>query len=181
MCFEINDDSIIRNYSRLNEWGMETNKTIMYLEILTSTQALMTQVRWLNIYFGFAGTSYWWLVTLVVAFGFLPQNFGRYVGSVVGIPCSGGDTQTLPHAKKFGLTFSGDAKTLGVSACAWAWGLMPSLRPDHEYLRPSHLVEISLPNFWLIWWFKRAVMFISSSVLSETSSALVKCDIMCKA
>ena len=99
---------------------METNKTIMYLEILTSTQALMTQVRWLNIYFGFAGTSYWWLVTLVVAFGFLPQNFGRYVGSVVGIPCSGGDTQTLPHAKEFGLTFSGDAKTLGVSACAWA-------------------------------------------------------------
>ena len=55
---------------------METNKTIMYLEILTSTQALMTQVRWLNIYFGFAGTSYWWFVTLVVAFGFLPQNLG---------------------------------------------------------------------------------------------------------
>ena len=55
----------------------------------------------------------WWLVrvTLVVAFGFLPQNFGRWqgptmvlrhsmnTGSVVGIPWGGGDTRTLPHAK----------------------------------------------------------------------------------
>ena len=78
-----------------------------------------------------------WYKLLVVrhlsgCFWLFAPKFGRYVGSVVGIPCSGGDTQTLPHAKEFGLTISGDAKTLGVSACAWAWGLMPSLRPDHE-------------------------------------------------
>ena len=48
--------------------------------------------------------------SLVVIFGFLPQQFGKwqgsidgilsfYAGSVVGIPLGGGDTQTLPYAK----------------------------------------------------------------------------------
>ena len=51
-------------------------------------------------------------VTLVVAFGFSPQNFGRWwdlwmilchcmnVGSVVAIPWAGGETQPLSHAKE---------------------------------------------------------------------------------
>ena len=42
-------------------------------------------------------------------------------GSVMGIPYSGGDTQTLPYAKQFehfALIGSGVVKTLGASACA---------------------------------------------------------------
>ena len=45
----------------------------------------------------------------MVAFGFLPQQFGRWwgptnslnAGSEVGIPWGGGDIQTLPYAKEF--------------------------------------------------------------------------------
>ena len=53
------------------------------------------------------GKVYWWLVrvTLVVAFGFLPQNFGKWWGptnttlSFYECRFSGGDPQTLPCAK----------------------------------------------------------------------------------
>ena len=47
-------------------------------------------------------------VTLVVAFGFLPQNSGRWCGptnailSFYGCRLSGGDTQTLPAVMKRG-------------------------------------------------------------------------------
>ena len=48
--------------------------------------------------------------------------------SVVGLPSSGGDTQTLPHAEEFELfepTGGGGCKTLGTSACSWARALVP--------------------------------------------------------
>ena len=68
--------------------------------------------------------DYWWLVrvTLVVAFGFLPQNFGRWLvtyelsfylkrnaASVVLTMLGSGDTQTLLDGKK------------NYSLCRW-WG-----------------------------------------------------------
>ena len=54
-------------------------------------------------------TGVWWLlrVTLVAAFGFLPQNFGRrWKPTIVTLSFyetrfSGGDTQTLPYANEF--------------------------------------------------------------------------------
>ena len=77
-------------------------------------------------------TLNWWLirVTLVVAFGFLPQQFGRWwgptnslnAGSEVGIPWGGGDIQTLPYAKNlfelFTLTGSRATRTSGTSTHA---------------------------------------------------------------
>ena len=67
-----------------------------------------------------------WRIILVVVFGFLPQNCGRWwgpmngtvsfysVGWVVGTHRGGGDTQTLPAVIKLVWTFalrnSGDAK-----------------------------------------------------------------------
>ena len=73
---------------------------------------------------------YWWLVrvNLVVVYGFWPNILGggrdlRMVfchsmkaGSVVVIPWSGGDTQTLPHAKNLLERF---ALTCGIRATWW--------------------------------------------------------------
>ena len=66
--------------------------------------------------------SIWWLprITLVVAFGFLPQNFERWQGptndtlSFYECRLSGGDTQILPLVTKF-LWICRDTKT---STCA---------------------------------------------------------------
>ena len=62
------------------------------------------------------------------------------VGSLVRIPWDGGEIQTLPYAREFVWTFCTHsqwvAKTLGTSACTWAWTLM---------LKP--LVKLSLTIF----------------------------------
>ena len=56
--------------------------------------------------------QFWWLVraTLLVAFGFLSQNYGKWQGPTNGTlsfyewifrDLGGGDTPTLPYAKEF--------------------------------------------------------------------------------
>ena len=83
---------------------------------------------------------------MLLAFGF--KNFGGdgdlqmvlchsiNEASVVGLPSSGGDTQTLPHAEEFELfepTGGGDAKL-------WAQVLVPGL--ERSYPR-ANIVELS--------------------------------------
>ena len=73
-------------------------------------------------------------VTLVVVFGFLPKNFGRWWaastnstfhsmkgGSMEEMPRGGGDTQTLPYVKEFelfALIGCRDAGASGANVCA---------------------------------------------------------------
>ena len=90
----------------------------------------------------------WWLVrvTCVVAFGFLPQNFGRWWGPTSDTFCShinavgvvwtikgGVDTQTLLAVKiffeLFALSGSRGTKTLAASSHARAWALEPNEQP----------------------------------------------------
>ena len=58
----------------------------------------------MEINFRYVPTNHWWLVivTLVVAFGFLPKNFRRWWGPVNAlIPQGDRDTEILLYAKEF--------------------------------------------------------------------------------